>query len=127
MRTVRFVVLWFSALGMVISLSVQAQKTTLDQDLLGKLRQLYGESAPKTITYVGGEKTDSMGNLVTASAANGDSAAGVIISEMKGSLYLDTRPCSGHILVFGGRYRKTRLGSVSCNGKQYDRYEIEAR
>ena len=104
--------------------ALAAQSTSLDDSLQKKIKKLYGPLAPKKITYV-----DLTGEAVTgnanASSRLGDSAAGVIVSEAKGSLFLDTRPCNAHIVVFSGHYRKSKIGETSCGEKHFDKFEVE--
>lgn len=115
----------FAIASIVTCLYCQASvNSAQDQYLVGRLKQIYGPSAPDKITYVDANQATSANSAADASRA-GDSAAGVIVSEKGGTLFLDTRPCLGHVVAFSGRYRKTKVGSVSCKDKQFDRYEVE--
>jgi hypothetical protein len=107
-------------------------QTKLDNDLLIKVRKLYGPTFKDKITY-GNDSTDFANSSSAAGARpdesagsrSGDIASGVIIMESNGSLYLDTRPCHAHIVAFSKPYRKTKLASLTCDGKQLDRYQVE--
>jgi hypothetical protein len=65
--------------------------------------------------------------LVVKSSEPGGSARGVIIREKDGELDLDSNPCSGSIVNFVMPYVKRELDTIKCNGKSFQRYEVEQK
>lgn len=112
---------------------ISAGQTKLDKKLIKKAKKVYGQAFTGTISYATGANEvvpspQATGDETqTIGARTGDIASGVILMESKGSLYLDTRPCNGHVLTFSRPYRKTKLSTVSCGGKQLDTYQIEEK
>jgi hypothetical protein len=59
----------------------------------------------------------------------GDVASGVILHEEKDVLYLDLTPCreETRVFTFHSPFVKKRLSSLSCGGKQIDRFLVAQR
>jgi hypothetical protein len=73
------------------------------------------------------ERMSPSGGQVAA-AYPGDTAAGVILLESNDTLYLDTKPCTNHVLTFNKPYKRTKIGSIKCDdGRVVERFQVEAK
>lgn len=108
-------------------------QSLLDKKLVARAKKIYGSSASNTVTY--GDSNDpaptfdhkETSGTQRTEASFGDTASGVILLESGDTLYLDTRPCTSHVIPFNKPYKKIKIGSITCNGKQVDRYQVEAK
>lgn len=74
-------------------------------------------SAFMFLGYQGGERQ----------AQAGDIAAGEVLSFNNTQLQLNTTPCGSYrnIVIFHGPYRRVRSDRGSCNGRVYERVQVE--
>jgi hypothetical protein len=138
--------------GLTASAFPAAQSASLRESLLSKAKELYGEAAPSTITFVtlsteqlrllpgrrgkvaaaAGEGTAAPTGAVpggravqTRATQPGDSGTGVIVSEGGNQVYLDASPCQAKIMTFTNPYTKIELlTSVICGGREHKRYKF---
>jgi hypothetical protein len=57
-------------------------------------------------------------------ASKGDEATGVVIEERGNELYLDAVPCRGRIATFTKPFRKSEVGTASCDGKTFTKHRV---
>lgn len=112
---------------------------SLRQQLLERIRELYGADAPNEITFIdtqravaenvykpaGSEQFPKVNPSIfepgaettkQENAFKGQVATGVVLLEQLDQLYLDARPCNGVIVSFRKPYRRERTGTVRCGG-----------
>jgi hypothetical protein len=99
----------------------------LQTELSEAATQLYGGS--REIRFNGlklktrGSSTAALRDYKSSSAR--DVAEGVILIERGSELYLDIAPCKNEPLAFHDPYKKRVVGKVTCDGKQFDRVQVE--
>jgi len=124
---------------------------SLENRLLDRAKLVYGPDPARTITLASrrppratekaeaepgqgkpsdspfGDSTDMEGTK--EASYKGDAASGVILLEEKDALYLDVAPCRPKtvVLTFHSPFAKKRVGSLSCNGKDLDKYSVAQR
>lgn len=96
----------------------------VQEKLSKRMSVLYGTSSPPPISFdsPAGKQPHDPSNV---DAIRGDIAAGVILLEQGGVVYLDSRPCSGHVITFVKPYIKLKAGSVTCGGHNLPRFQLE--
>lgn len=135
----------------LVTVSAAETKKSMVGILVGRMQQLYGDEAPRTVTFVSrleirgesgpkgiqpSKRAKPLGRNAQdfsdtepeeASTRVGDIATGVVLLEEKGDLYLDTNPCNGRVVVFRKPYRKSAIGSITCGTKELTRVQIEQK
>ena len=108
------------------------------QHLLETTKKLYGSSAPNDVSFVGVKDLDpgtrmlrqnfeGSASSVHQTSEKGDTAAGVVIAEESGDLYLDVKPCDGKVISFHQPYHKSTIGEVVCDRKTFPKVQVTQR
>lgn len=124
---------------------------SLESRLLERAKLIYG-SHVKGITFTSGKDLTAIGTPrpdihqtskfnklpfddptdveeTKAMSQKGDVASGVILLEEKDILYLDIAPCRPQpkVFTFHVPFNKKRVASLSCNGRNLDKYLVSQR
>ena len=137
-----------------VAILSQTPSAKQESEMLAKAKELYGDRAPKTITFVtlprppdsaakastpsgssagaasgaaGSGSAASSGGAKTQPArfnAPGDTATGAVLQEEGDQAFVDASPCNGRVMVFTQPYTKSATTPTTCGDKQIAQYRF---